>query len=190
MTSAIVFDTIDETYPVAGQDNNSQGFRDNFSLIKNAFSTTSSEITDLQNNTAKTDVDNDFNGVEISNAVLSNNTLSVQNLSNQTGNFVINVQDADMFYGTVTTAADSIITFSNWPDAPKFRKIRVIINSSGVQKNLKFAGGAMRYYNVPVISASRTVVVTSDPNSSYHFEVSSYNGGTTIYVLYLGQFVA
>jgi hypothetical protein len=29
--------SIDQTFPVAGQDNNSQGFRDNFSTIKNNF---------------------------------------------------------------------------------------------------------------------------------------------------------
>ena len=189
MTSAIVFNTIDATYPVAGQDNNSQGFRDNFNIIKNAFSTASFEITNLQNNTAKTDVDNDFNGVVISNAVLSNNTISVGNLSSQPGNFTVNVNEADMFYCTVTTAADAIITFDSWPEAPKYRKIRLIINSSGVVKNVRFAGGAMRYSsNVPVVGGSRTIAVSSDSNVSYHLEVSSYNAGSTIFVDYIDAF--
>ena len=34
MPSNINTSSIDETYPVAGQDNNSQGFRDNFTNIK------------------------------------------------------------------------------------------------------------------------------------------------------------
>ena len=34
MASNIVDTTIDETYPVAGVDNDSQGFRDNFNIIK------------------------------------------------------------------------------------------------------------------------------------------------------------
>ena len=34
MASSIVTTGIDATYPVAGQDNDSQGFRDNFSQIK------------------------------------------------------------------------------------------------------------------------------------------------------------
>jgi hypothetical protein len=189
MTSQIVFDTIDEAYPVAGQDNNSQGFRDNFSIIKNGLNTANSEITDLQNTTAKTDTDNDFNGVEISNAVFVNNTISVQNLSSQSNDFTIQVNEADMYYGTATNTNLMIITFDNWPDAPKYRTIKLILNSSGVQKNVRFAGGAMRYSsNVPLVSGSRTVTITSDPNSSYHFEVSSYDAGSTIYVHYLGVF--
>ena len=68
MTSQIITTTIDATYPVAGQDNNSQGFRDNFNAIKTAFSVAKSEITDLQTNSAKLSEDNNFNGVLIDNA--------------------------------------------------------------------------------------------------------------------------
>ena len=60
MASNIVADTIDDTYPVAGQDNNSQGFRDNFNIIKTNFTAAKSEIETLQNNTAKTNADNVF----------------------------------------------------------------------------------------------------------------------------------
>ena len=37
MTSQINFNNIDGTYPIAGQDNSSQGFRDNFTNTKNNF---------------------------------------------------------------------------------------------------------------------------------------------------------
>lgn len=191
MTSQIAFSNIDETYPVAGQDNNSQGFRDNFSIIKNALNTASSEITGLQDNTAKTDVDNNFNGVEISNAVFLNNTLSVQNLSTQPSSFTINTQDADVFVATVSTAADCTITFSNWPDNPRYRKITVIVKSGGTQKNVYFAGTApngFRFLNIPLITSQRTVVIPSDPNASTHFEVSNYGG--QVYIHNLGTFAA
>ena len=49
MASQINYDIIDGTYPVAGQDNSSQGFRDNFTNIKNNFESAYDEITDLQN---------------------------------------------------------------------------------------------------------------------------------------------
>jgi hypothetical protein len=50
MTSTVTnySDTIDTTYPVAGVDNDTQGFRTNFAAIKNAFTATSNEITALQ----------------------------------------------------------------------------------------------------------------------------------------------
>ena len=39
---------IDTTFPVPGQDNDTQGFRDNFIAIKGGLETAASEITDLQ----------------------------------------------------------------------------------------------------------------------------------------------
>ena len=48
MTSAITPSTVSTTFPVAGQDNNSQGFRDNFAAIANNFTHAASEITALQ----------------------------------------------------------------------------------------------------------------------------------------------
>jgi hypothetical protein len=62
MTSAITTTNIDGAFPIAGQDNNSQGFRDNFTNIKTGLNTAKSEITDLQTNTAKLNANNDFNG--------------------------------------------------------------------------------------------------------------------------------
>ena len=49
MASNINPNNINGNYPVAGQDNDSQGFRDNFTNISNNFSFAATEITDLQN---------------------------------------------------------------------------------------------------------------------------------------------
>jgi hypothetical protein len=55
MSSNIVPGNIDSSFPVAGQDNSSQGFRDNFTAIKNNFTEARDEIVDLQDNKASTD---------------------------------------------------------------------------------------------------------------------------------------
>lgn len=52
MSSNINPNTINITYPIAGQDNDTQGFRDNFSSIKNNFSVAQTEISALQSNSA------------------------------------------------------------------------------------------------------------------------------------------
>jgi hypothetical protein len=49
MASNIDPSNIDENYPVAGIDNNSRGFRDNFASIKNALITAKNELTSIQN---------------------------------------------------------------------------------------------------------------------------------------------
>jgi hypothetical protein len=61
LTSLINFAAINENFPVAGQDNDTQVFRDNFDTIKTNFSAAKTEIEDLQDNVARTDVESDFN---------------------------------------------------------------------------------------------------------------------------------
>lgn len=52
MASNINPTNINITYPIAGQDNDTQGFRDNFSNIKNNFLVAQTEISALQANSA------------------------------------------------------------------------------------------------------------------------------------------
>lgn len=76
MASEIISSTVDENYPIAGVDNDTQGFRDNFNIIKTGLSRASTEITTLQASTAKLDATNDFNGTLITDATLDANTES------------------------------------------------------------------------------------------------------------------
>ena len=64
MASKIVPGNIDATYPRAGQDNSSQGFRDNFNEIKTNFTEAKSEIEDLQTNKANLNASSDFTNNE------------------------------------------------------------------------------------------------------------------------------
>lgn len=84
MASNIVFETIDQNYPVAGVDNDTQGFRDNFGIIRNNFQSAKSEIETLQDETAKLNATNGFNGttLEAPNLLLATQThFSTTNLS-------------------------------------------------------------------------------------------------------------
>jgi len=71
MSSNINPYNIDGTFPVAGQDNSSQGFRDNFTNIKNNFAFAQSEINDLQSKAILTSalsgqtISNDMAGTQI-----------------------------------------------------------------------------------------------------------------------------
>ena len=77
--SDINFGVINEDYPIAGQDNDTQGFRDNFGNIKTALSVTKDEINLLQANAmlkATVDGENDpvtnnMGGSTISNGILT-----------------------------------------------------------------------------------------------------------------------
>jgi hypothetical protein len=82
MTSQVNPNLIDEQYPVAGQDNDSQGFRDNFNNIKNNLSYIKDELEDLQAKVVLkealtgTTLDNDMSvsGTTLDETTLSGNT--------------------------------------------------------------------------------------------------------------------
>jgi hypothetical protein len=71
--SQINFASINENFPVAGQDNDTQVFRDNFDTIKTNFRLAQEEISDLENNTARTDQETEFNNNIVSTAIFRNN---------------------------------------------------------------------------------------------------------------------
>ena len=111
MASNIDNTSIDATYPIAGQDNDSQGFRNNFSTIKNNFTAAKSEIEDLQTNTAKLNASNDFLGNDLTGGNLVSNTeklyaggtiVAPQNVSFANGNFQ-----------TFTIGGNITLTFTN-----------------------------------------------------------------------------
>ena len=77
MASSIVPGNIDGTFPIAGQDNSSQGFRDNFTATKNNFTTTKSEIEALQTSSVANNVANSFNDNIVSRAVLKDTAETV-----------------------------------------------------------------------------------------------------------------
>ena len=72
MTSNINYLSINENFPVAGRDNDTQVFRDNFDTIKTSLREAKDEIETLQDDTAKLTLDNDFGLNKIQNAVLEN----------------------------------------------------------------------------------------------------------------------
>lgn len=72
---------ININYPVPGSDNDSQGFRTNFSNIRSALSTTGEEISDLQVNLVSLSSSNNFGGNEIKKATLVDCSIVLKNYS-------------------------------------------------------------------------------------------------------------
>ncbi len=131
MTSQIVSATIDENYPVAGQDNDSQGFRDNFSIIKDGLATAASEISDLQTNAAKLNVANNFNGTLIDNAQ-TNRLYGTVFRTDSIGTTPMDYENGE--YQIVNVTGNHFLRFQGFP-APestdgKYAKIRVELTPS------------------------------------------------------------
>ena len=121
MTSNVNPNNIDTAFPIAGQDNDSQGFRDNFTNIKNNFAYTEDEVTDLQSKVilksalSGTSLDNDFDGALITAALITDIRESVTALGTTNGTVTLN--HAAGHYQTVTADGSITLAFSNLPAA-------------------------------------------------------------------------
>jgi hypothetical protein len=115
LTSLINFAAINENFPVAGQDNDTQVFRDNFDTIKTNFSTAKTEITDLQDNAARTDGDNDFLYNIVGSVTLNDAYLRKKDYGSA---IVAGPQDVSFkqaMYHVIRFGADISLSFSEFP---------------------------------------------------------------------------
>ena len=129
MASNINPQNIDGAYPVAGQDNDSQGFRDNFTNTKTNFTFAAAEITDLQNKAVLkaaldgTVLNNDMGGSILSNAQLQDMSETRVALGTVSGAQTINYAAGS--YYTLTTSGSVSIAFTNFPPAGHLGRVRL-----------------------------------------------------------------
>lgn len=136
MTSSISTTGINVNYPVAGVDNNSQGFRDNFSAIANQFTTAASEITALQNNAVVSNSSNNLNGNTQQNLNLLQFTEQAYQFSSglETGSTELNWLNGGYQYATTTaTNGTRLFSFSNFGVAGKAARmtVEVVVAATG-----------------------------------------------------------
>jgi hypothetical protein len=185
MTSQINPNNINGAYPVAGQDNNSQGFRDNFTNTSTNFEFAANEITDLQNNAVLksaltgTTLNNDMNGSLISNAQIQGFSETVVNLGTLTGTVPIDV--AAGAYQTVTTGGSISLAFSNWTVAGTASAVTVEVTVTNTAFTLQLpvaldAGGIQGY---TVDSGAISFAATG----TFSFTFVTTDNGSTIQII-------
>ena len=184
MTSNINPNNIDGAYPVAGQDNNSQGFRTNFTNTSTNFQFAADEITDLQNNAvlksalAGTVLDNNMQGSSLSNAVLSNMSEAVIPLGTVSGTVTVNYSLAS--YQTLTTNGAVSLAFSNFPAAGVAASVVVQVTVANVIHTLTIPTAvSVNNRGIQGLNTS-TNRITCAATGVYSFEFTTSNGGTTI----------
>lgn len=116
-TSNINYAAINENFPVAGQDNDTQVFRDNFNQIKTNFSEAKTEIEDIGANSARTDGDNDFNGYSLLNANLQNVSSKKLNYGDPISSGTQEISFTQSPYHIITFSAACTLSFIEFPTA-------------------------------------------------------------------------
>ena len=193
--STINTNGINVNYPVPGVNNNSQGFRDNFSAIKTNLNTAATEITDLQNNVvlkqalANTILDNNMANTLISNAATRSFRATTYNLGNAlSGTVFVNVSLGDVQYGTI--AGNTTFQFGKWSPTGTQSNVTLLLNVSNssafitfpsavVFANNNFGVTTLENYsnvgNVPSVSIPYGV-------SALDYRLSSTDCGDTIII--------
>ena len=192
MTSNINFAAINENFPVAGQDNDTQTFRDNFDTIKTNFSEAKTEITDLQDNAARTDQDNDFLYNVVGSLTLQDAYLRKKDYGSA---IVAGTQDISFkqaMYHVVKVGANTSLSFTEFPTGAvdltglgQIGKATLELYGDGSARTITFTttGGTV-IKKSPGFPGS--VTVTSDTNPVI-IEVWQHSA-TVIWMNYLGLY--
>jgi hypothetical protein len=192
LTSLINFAAINENFPVAGQDNDTQVFRDNFDTIKTNFSTAKTEITDLQDNVARTDGDNDFLYNIVGSLTLQDAYLRKKDYG---AAIVAGTQDISFkqaMYHIVKFGANTSLSFSEFPTSVvditglgQIGKATLELYGDGTARTITFiTSGGTVIKKSPGFPGSVTVTSATDP---VIIEVWQHSD-TVIWLNYLGLY--
>ena len=196
MTSQVNPNNIDGTFPVAGQDNDSQGFRDNFTNIRNNFTFSKAEIEDLQNKVVlksallNTTLSNDFAGNAMVNPALTSWRETYNNIGSVSGSVTINFVNGN--FQKITMSGTTTLTFS-FPanTGNQYARIKLWVSNPSASYTLSFPN-SMTLGDTDTIAgfSGNTVSFSSaeiSNSTDYFFEIFTVDGGTTLGIRDLGR---
>ena len=188
MSSNINPNNIDGTYPIAGQDNNSQGFRDNFTQTKVNFQYAASEITDLQNNVVLKSaltggaIDNNMGGTLLYDATMQDFAATVVAISLSGTTCTVNY--ASGHYQTVTIGSVITVAFTNFPTSgyQGWVILRVTATAGQTMTLPAAVGAGVSAASVLGIQGIASNVITFKESGTYEFMFHTVDGGSSIFM--------
>ena len=184
--SSINPNNIDGTYPIAGQDNDSQGFRDNFTNLKNNLTFAKQEIEDLQNNAilksalTGTSLNNNMNSALLIGPQIKDASEAFYDIGSSTGAVTVNYTNGH--FQKITTTGSITLTFSNWPDSNQHGWVKLLISVASTAHTVTWPSAVSQGLNdiQGVNESTREMTVPTATN--YLFELETVDNGTTIYI--------
>jgi hypothetical protein len=189
MTSQINPNNIDGAYPVAGQDNNSQGFRDNFTNIKVNFQYAVNEIGDLQAKSVLkaaltgTTLDNNMNDNLIYAVKLQDVSWSKVSVGGTSGSIAINYASGQ--YQAITTSGSINLSFNNWPASGSYGYIKLQLNITNTAHTVTLPAAVT--LGTAGIQGYSAGVITFASTGTYEFAFGTYDAGSTITIFDLNR---
>jgi hypothetical protein len=182
MTSNINPNNINTAYPVAGQDNNTEGFRRNFTNIKLNFQEAANEITALQNTSAVKGINavNNFERGLIYNAVVKDLSVSVGSPVLESDTFTINYGAGH--YQRITTPSSIFIVLDSTSFPPNglygFLRLEITVTDAAHTVTLP-SSVTINRLGIQGLNPS-TNVITFAAAGIYTFDFSTVDLGATV----------
>ena len=179
MASNINPANINGAYPIAGQDNDSQGFRDNFTNIRSNLQFAEAEITALQSSTVTIGGTNNLATTILKNPQMWGATERVHNYTTGAGaTLVIDYALGD--YQTKEVTENLTLSYANWPVSGQYATIQVLFTGMLITETLTFpAEVVFGLGQVPGITGQ---VFTPPVAGNYLFEFATANVGSAVTV--------
>lgn len=184
MASKIVPGNIDGTYPKAGQDNSSQGLRDNFTSIKNNFTEARTEIEALQTDKASLNASSDFANNEVLRAKFKNTSETIY--AHGTAGGTITLNHLNGHYQTLTTNASVTLNFTNWPATSTLGRIILDITYASTAHTITIPSAILVSGGVSGGDGSSNTI-TCPTSGRYLYEFLTPDNGTTVLMHQLGN---
>ena len=190
MTSQINPSNIDATYPVAGQPNNTQGFRDNFTATQTNFNYAATEITDLQTKAVLkaaltgTTLDNNMNDALIYAAKIQDFSATAVNLTTTSG--PVTVDYTTGHYQRLAPSTGSVsLGFVKWPPSGSYGylKLQIVVTNTAYTVTLP-AAVTLGTLGIQGLVGNTISFVTT---GTFEFGFGTSDGGTTITVFDLNR---
>ena len=184
--------SIDGTYPIAGQDNNSQGFRDNFTNTVNNFTFAAAELTDLQQNAVLKAAlgsagqsgtpTNDMNYAFLTHAQLKGTVETRNAIGNVTTASGLTVDWSTGHWQTagLTDTTTSMAFSSTWPTSGYFTKLRLQLKTYANICALTFPSSVTNVSTLQGYTSGTTVNLPA--GALYVFEFMTDDAGSTVRV--------
>jgi hypothetical protein len=208
MASNIISETIDDQYPVAGIDNDSQGFRDNFNVIKTSLSSAKTEMDDQQTKSLlNAPLENQSQEDFETNNTLDYNPLIAANLRGSTleadlavvGDTNRALSFATAHYYKLNDIETSLtLTLDNWPATNYAEMLIHLEGNGGNDYVITFAGenqsaapsNLFTDESTEWTGATITLLQADGSNAASIVKAWTPDGGNNVYLNFVGKFEA
>ena len=188
MADRINWQDINERFPIAGKDNDSQVFRNNFTIIKENWQLTRDLLSALEDNAAVLNGPNDFKGNEILNAVLAhyNKKIDTSRINGELGDVLgdVFINPNDGAVQVIRALRNLRLNFQGWAEDTYYQEIRLLLLTDGGPRRVDLINpdGPM-YTNNPDKDDEgnyRNYALPNDVARAVIVDVFTYDAGNTV----------